>query len=60
MNELHIWRHPKPVGAAGLCLGRTDLPVDPRKARRLATASSPCATGWPRSSRIAMSVPGIG
>lgn len=36
MNELHIWRHPKPVGAAGRCLGRTDLPVDPRKARRLA------------------------
>ncbi|WP_457352868.1 histidine phosphatase family protein [Roseateles sp. P5_D6] len=32
-----IWRHPKPIGAAGRCIGgRTDLPVDPRKAKRLA------------------------
>ncbi|MGM9480529.1 histidine phosphatase family protein [Roseateles sp. NT4] len=32
-----IWRHPKPVGAEGRCIGgRTDLPVDPRKAKRLA------------------------
>lgn len=32
-----IWRHPKPRGAAGRCIGgRTDLPVDPRKAKRLA------------------------
>lgn len=32
-----IWRHPKPLGAAGRCIGcRTDLPVDPRKAKRLA------------------------
>lgn len=32
-----IWRHPKPVTAAGRCIGgRTDLPVDPRKAKRLA------------------------
>ena len=30
------WRHPKPQGAAGRCIGRTDLPVDPRRARRLA------------------------
>ncbi|MFM7256110.1 MAG: histidine phosphatase family protein [Betaproteobacteria bacterium] len=30
------WRHPKPVGAAGRCVGRVDLPVDSRKARRLA------------------------
>jgi alpha-ribazole phosphatase len=32
-----IWRHPKPRGAAGRCIGgRTDLAVDPRKAKRLA------------------------
>jgi alpha-ribazole phosphatase len=32
-----IWRHPKPRGAAGRCIGgRTDLPVDRRKAKRLA------------------------
>jgi len=34
--SLHVWRHPKPVGALGLCVGRTDLPVDRRKAKRLA------------------------
>jgi alpha-ribazole phosphatase len=32
-----IWRHPKPVGAEGRCIGgRTHLAVDPRKAKRLA------------------------
>ena len=32
-----IWRHPKPRGAAGRCIGgRTALGVDPRKAKRLA------------------------
>ncbi len=31
-----IWRHPKPEGAAGRCIGCTDLPVDPRRAKRLA------------------------
>jgi alpha-ribazole phosphatase len=32
-----IWRHPRPLGAEGRCIGgRTDLPVDPRKAKRLA------------------------
>lgn len=31
------WRHPAPRGAAGRCVGaRTDLPVDPRQAKRLA------------------------
>ena len=35
MNLL-IWRHPMPLGALGLCLGRTDLPIDRRKAKRLA------------------------
>lgn len=34
---LHAWRHPKPIGAEGRCIGaRTDLPVDARKAKRLA------------------------
>lgn len=32
-----IWRHPRPRGAEGRCIGsRTDLAVDPRKAKRLA------------------------
>lgn len=30
------WRHPRAQGAAGRCIGRTDLPVDPRRAKRLA------------------------
>lgn len=31
------WRHPRPEGAAGRCVGAgTDLPVDPRRAKRLA------------------------
>lgn len=33
---LIIWRHPKPKGAAGRCIGQTDLSVDPRRIRRLA------------------------
>lgn len=33
---IHAWRHPRPVGAEGRCIGRTDLAVDRRKARRLA------------------------
>lgn len=36
MGVLWLWRHPRAIGAAGRCIGRTDLPVDPRKARRLA------------------------
>lgn len=32
-----VWRHPRPRAAQGRCIGgRTDLPVDPRKAKRLA------------------------
>ncbi|WP_027848529.1 histidine phosphatase family protein [Marinospirillum minutulum] len=31
-----IWRHPKPLNAAGICLGHTDLAVDPRRTRNLA------------------------
>lgn len=33
---LHAWRHPRAEGAAGRCIGRTDLPVDQRRAKRLA------------------------
>jgi alpha-ribazole phosphatase len=33
---LWLWRHPRPVGAEGRCIGRTDLPVDARRVRRLA------------------------
>ena len=33
---LYIWRHPKPLAAAGLCFGQTDLAVDERKLKRLA------------------------
>lgn len=34
--DLLIWRHPLPLGARGRCIGRTDLPVDPRRSKRLA------------------------
>ena len=33
---LWCWRHPRAQGAGGRCIGRTDLPVDRRKAKRLA------------------------
>ena len=37
---IFAWRHPRPQQAnaqdGGLCIGRTDVPVDPRRARRLA------------------------
>jgi len=41
MSGPQVWdvllcRHPRPQGAAGRCIGRTDLALDPRKARRLA------------------------
>lgn len=36
MAELWCWRHPPARAAAGRCIGRTDLRVDPRKAKRLA------------------------
>lgn len=31
-----VWRHPKPRDVQGRCLGRTDVGVDRRKAKRLA------------------------
>lgn len=33
---LWLWRHPRPEGAAGRCIGQTDLPVHHRRAKRLA------------------------
>lgn len=37
MAAFTMWRHPKPLGAEGRCIGSgTDLAVDPRKAKRLA------------------------
>ena len=33
---LIVWRHPRPMGVAGCCIGVTDVPVDRRKAKRLA------------------------
>jgi len=33
---LWCWRHPRAIGAAGRCIGQTDLAVDARKAKRLA------------------------
>lgn len=35
-RTLHAWRHPRAEGAAGRCIGRTDLHVNPRRAKRLA------------------------
>lgn len=33
---LHAWRHPRAHGAEGRCIGHTDLPVDARRAKRVA------------------------
>jgi len=33
---LWVWRHPRALGAGGRCIGRTDVPVDRRRAKRLA------------------------
>jgi alpha-ribazole phosphatase len=33
---LIVWRHPRPWQVEGRCIGRTDVPVDRRKAKRLA------------------------
>ena len=32
----YVWRHPKPIGADGKCIGQTDIDVDKRKLKRLA------------------------
>ena len=34
--ELIVWRHPRPQGVEGRCIGQVDVPVDRRKAKRLA------------------------
>ncbi len=34
--DVWAWRHPRAIGAVGRCIGRTDLCVDRRKAKRLA------------------------
>lgn len=36
MSQFWCWRHPPARGASGRCIGSTDLPVDHRKAKRLA------------------------
>lgn len=33
---LHLWRHARPEGAAGRCIGHTNLPVHWRRSKRLA------------------------
>lgn len=45
-----VWRHPRPHGVAGRCIGQTDVPVDRRKAKRLAHRIRQQARrlGWPR------------
>ena len=45
-----VFRHPRPTGHEGRCIGRTDVPVDPRKARRLARRirREAARQGWPR------------
>lgn len=44
------WRHPRPIGAQGRCIGRTDLAVDRRKVKRLAHRIRQAARrhGWPQ------------
>ena len=34
--SLWVWRHPRPHDAAGRCIGRSDVGVDRRRAKRLA------------------------
>lgn len=48
--DVIAWRHPRPIGAEGRCIGRTDLAVDRRKAKRLAHRIRQAARqhGWPR------------
>ena len=43
------FRHPRPWGHEGRCIGQTDLALDPRKARRLARRIRRLAgrEGWP-------------
>lgn len=47
---LTVWRHPRPAAVVGRCIGRTEVPVDRRKAKRLAHRIRARARreGWPR------------
>jgi len=47
---LTVWRHPRPANVAGRCIGRTDVRVGARKAKRLAHRIRKQARlrGWPR------------
>lgn len=36
VTTIWAWRHPRPANVEGICIGRTDAAVDPRRARRLA------------------------
>jgi alpha-ribazole phosphatase len=58
-ESIWIWRHPKPVAAQGRCIGRTDLGVDPRKAKRLAHRIRAQArrVGLPASERVISTSP---
>jgi alpha-ribazole phosphatase len=50
MNRIDAWRHPRPDGVAGRCIGHTDVPVDRRRSKRLAHRIRRAARreGWPR------------
>jgi alpha-ribazole phosphatase len=47
---LWAWRHPKPHDVTGRCIGRTDVPVPARRAKRLARRIQKVARqqGWPK------------
>ncbi len=51
MSAFKVWRHPKPQGAQGRCIGRTDLRIDRRKAKRLAhrIRAEARQAGWPKA-----------
>ena len=49
-SQLIVWRHPRPHDVAGRCIGRTDVRVPARRAKRLARRIQKQARlqGWPR------------
>jgi len=53
-TDLWCWRHPRAEGAAGRCIGVTDLRLDPRRARRLAHRIRQAARrhGLPRQAAV--------
>jgi alpha-ribazole phosphatase len=50
MPDHPTFRHPRPIGHEGRCIGQTDLQVDPRRLRRLARRIRRQAqrAGWPQ------------